>query len=420
MDNNLETKELKEKIQAFCERKHFDNPFIQECITEFVEGHTELFGDVVSTDELFERLETNLDKITFATRENAPNGELGEYKGRIADNKDINEILLYSNESDLDLSETDKKMWSLYTEKDKQSLIQSLEERKADLKSTLLHELTHAAYTIKGDYGIGEKHIFSETSKDIISGEYRQIGSNNNNVEAIVNYISSRIEGKKPDEVETYPAETKAIYMLAEKVDEKSIIQAAWNSNEEQLKQSYIEALGKGNEIGTQSYNGFQDGMKKLVTTRSQNLSLSESNTRNEQTLSELQQLFDGKSVEIESNKFKDIEHKPLQETPDISHKEKTNLSFSQRIAKFFEKHQSLMNVPFVKKFVDRQLNVLPPAREQEQKDTMPTLNDKRIEFVNELSNNGELRKIAPLQHSKENQELEQLHKLVIEETERE
>ena len=62
----------------------------------------------------------------------------------------------------------------------------------------------------------------------------------------------------------------------------------------------------------------------------------------------------------------------------------------------------------------------MPPAREQEQKDTMPTLNDKRIEFINELSNNGELRKIAPLQHSKENQELEQLHKLVIEETERE
>ena len=61
----MDTNELKEKIQAFCEKKHFDNPFIQKCITEFIEGHTELYGDVVSTDELFERLENNLDKITF-------------------------------------------------------------------------------------------------------------------------------------------------------------------------------------------------------------------------------------------------------------------------------------------------------------------------------------------------------------------
>ena len=78
------------------------------------------------------------------------------------------------------------------------------------------------------------------------------------------------------------------------------------------------------------------------------------------------------------------------------------------------------MNVPFVKKFVDRQLNVLPPAKEQEQKEPISTSNNKRIEFINELSNNGELRKIAPLQHSKEKQELEQLQKRVIEETERE
>ncbi len=419
MDKNLETKEINSKVQEFCKKKHFETPFIQECITEFVQRHTELYGDVVSPDELFERLETNLDKIIFAGKKKVSIGELGEYKGRIADNKDINEILLYSSETDLDLSETDKKMWSLYTEKDKQSLIQSLKERKADLKSTLLHELTHATYTIKGDYGMGEKHIFSETSKDIISGEYRQIGGNNNNVEAIVNYISSRIEGKNSDEIKTYQSETKAIYMLAEKIDEKSIIQASWNSNEEQLKQFYIEALGRGTEIGEQSYNGFQNAMKKLVITRNQNLSLSESNIRNEKTLSELQQIFDGKSVEIGSNKFKDIEHKTLQETPDITYKEEPSLSFSQKIAKFFEKHQSFMNVPFVKKFVDRQLNILPPAREQKQGDNTTVLNEKRIEFINELSNNGDLRKIAPLQHSQEKQNIKEINKQIIEETEK-
>ena len=91
---------------------------------------------------------------------------------------------------------------------------------------------------------MGEKHIFSETGKDYLSGEYRQIGGNNNNVEAIVNYISSRIEGKNPNELETYQDETKAIYMLSDKMDEKSIIQAAWNSDEQQFKQAYINSIG--------------------------------------------------------------------------------------------------------------------------------------------------------------------------------
>ena len=107
--------------------------------------------------------------------------------------------------------------------------------------------------------------------------------------------------------------------MLADKVDEKLIIQAAWNSDEQQLKQSYIRALGKGNEIGEQSYNRFQDGMKKLVVIRGQDLSISESNRRNEEKLSELQQIFDGKSTELESSKFKDIEYKTISETHSIT-----------------------------------------------------------------------------------------------------
>ena len=102
----------------------------RECITEFIEGHTELYGDVISAGDLFKRLEDNLDKITFAGRNKALNGELGEYKGRIADNTDTNEIFIYFNESDLELSETDKKMWNLYTEADKQKLLQDMRAKK--------------------------------------------------------------------------------------------------------------------------------------------------------------------------------------------------------------------------------------------------------------------------------------------------
>lgn len=126
----MEKQELKDKIKEFCENKHFKNTFIQECITEFIEGHTELYGDVISAGDLFKRLEDNLDKITFAGRNKALNGELGEYKGRIADNTDTNEIFIYFNESDLELSETDKKMWNLYTEADKQNLLQDMRAKK--------------------------------------------------------------------------------------------------------------------------------------------------------------------------------------------------------------------------------------------------------------------------------------------------
>lgn len=185
----MEKSILNNKIKEFCKSKNFEKTFIQECITEFIEGHFRLFGNIVPIEDLFERLENNLDKITFTGKKDGLNGKLGEYKGRIADNTDQNEILIYSDETDLELSEIDKKMWGLYTKEDRQKLLQKLEEKRKQLKSTLIHELTHAAYTIKDKYGIGEKHIFSETGKDYISGEYRHIGGNSNDIEAIVNYI---------------------------------------------------------------------------------------------------------------------------------------------------------------------------------------------------------------------------------------
>ena len=417
----MEKQELKNKIKEFCENKHFENSFIQECITEFIEGHTELYGDVISAEDLFKRLEDNLDKITFAGREEAPNGELGEYKGRIADTTDTNEIFIYFDEADLDLSETDKKMWTLYTESDKQKLLQDMQTRRSEIKSTLIHELTHSAYTIKDEYGIGEKHIFSETGKDYFSGEYRQIGGNNNNIEAIVNYISSRIEGKNPDEISTYQAETKAIYMLAEKIDEKSIVQSAWVSDEQQFKQAYIESIWTDVETGENSYNSFQNIMKKLVVTRGQNISIGENTKKNELLLSEMQQILDGKSYELESGKFKDSKHTTRTEdtiSTDMPERE-NKLSLSQRIARFFEKHKPLMNISIVKNFVRRQLDVLPPARNQKENNAS-TLNSRRSDFINEISNNGEFRKLQPLQTTNErNQGLEEINKQISEENER-
>ena len=248
---------------------------------------------------------------------------------------------------------------------------------------------------------MGEKHIFSETGKDYLSGEYRQIGGNNNNVEAIVNYISSRIEGKNPNELETYQAETKAIYMLSDKMDEKSIIQAAWNSDEQQFKQAYIKSIGKDMTEGEKSYQQFQEGMKRLIVTRGQ-------------------QILDGKIHSLETTKFKDIKGtiKPEDHIPSNASKVEKKLSFSQKIAKFFEKHKTLMNIPFIRNFTEKQLNVLPPAREQEE-NYISSFNSQRTNFINELSHNGEYRKLNPIKSNEARQNSEEIKRQIVEENEK-
>lgn len=209
--------------------------------------------------------------------------------------------------------------------------------------------------------------------------------------------------------------------MLAEKIDEKSIVQSAWVSDEQQFKQAYIESIWTDIETGEKSYNSFQNIMKKLVVTREQNISIGENTKKNELLLSEMQQILDGKSYELESGKFKDMKHTTRTEdtiSTDMPERE-NKLSLSQRIARFFEKHKPLMNISIVKNFVRRQLDVLPPARNQEENNAS-TLNSRRNDFINEISNNGEFRKLQPLQTTNErNQGLEEINKQISEKNER-
>lgn len=289
---------IQDKVHKFLEHKNISNPFIKECILEFVENHTSLFGEIISEDDLIDRLENNLDKITFSGRKEI---KLGEYKGRINDNTDQNEILIYANETDLEISESDQKMWELYTNSDKQKLLQEREKKKKQIKSTLIHELTHAAYTIKGNYGIGEKHIFSENGKNLFGTDYySHVGGNANYIEAIVNYISSRIEGKNVEQIETYQYETNAIYMLAEKMDEEPIIKSAWNSDELSLKKSYEEKIGE-------SYETFNKYMGKLVSIRDKNFEASQYTVQSNNILGNMEQLLNGKELSAEKTTFQDI-----------------------------------------------------------------------------------------------------------------
>ena len=266
---------------------------------------------------------------------------------------------------------------------------------------------------------MGETHIFSKTGKDYLSGEYRQVSGNNNFVEGIVNYISSRIEGKSPNELEAYQSETKAIYMLSEKMDEKSIIQSAWNSDEQQFKQDYIKSIGKDITEGEESYYQFQEGMKRLRVIYERE-SIRENNRKNEQLLSEMQQLLDGKSNSLESTKFKSINNtiKPEDHIQSNIPKVEKDLSLAQKVAKFLEQHKTLMNIPFIRNFTQTQLNVLPPAREQEE-NHISSFNSQRDNFINELSHNGEYRKLTPIKNNEERQNSEKTKRQIIEENER-
>ena len=91
---------------------------------------------------------------------------------------------------------------------------------------------------------------------------------------------------------------------------------------------------------------------------------------------------------------------------PEISTQD-NKLTIRQRIAQFLQKNYMLMNIPFVEKFVDRQLNVLPPPSGQRTAST----NSSRESFVNWLSNNGEYRNLPPIQRMSDPERMAQMQR---------
>ena len=65
------------------------------------------------------------------------------------------------------------------------------------------------------------------------------------------------------------------------------------------------------------------------------------------------------------------------------------------------------MNVPFVEKFVDRQLNVLPSILQVRSS----TVNSSRESFINWLSNNGEYRNLPPIQRLSDPERMAQMQR---------
>lgn len=296
-----DTKELEANARArqFIKDKGFTDSFVQEEVESFIVEHDKKYGHIVSLDELMNRLYENVDEIIFDGQHISTNGELGRYEGRVDDDEDKNTITLYSDKKSMELSDYDKQHWEIYTEKDKKELSKKVEQTREDVKDTLKHELTHAAYSIKGKYGIGEEHIFDKYGKNLFGGQYySHIGGKDYYVEGVVNYISSSLSGKSPDELITHKYETKAIGLLAEKIGIEKFIRSVWESNEEMLLKAYIESEKEPEEIARQNFFEVDECIKKLSSLYEYEKDYLKYNQRSSEVIDNMQNILEGRKKE--------------------------------------------------------------------------------------------------------------------------
>ena len=300
-----DTKEIDAKARArqFIKDKGFTDSFIQEEVESFIVDHDKKYGHIVLLDELMERLYENVDEIIFDGQQISTNGELGRYEGRVNDDEDKNRVTLFLDKKKMELSDYDKQHWDIYTEKDKKELSKKVEQTKEEVKDTLKHELTHAAYSIKGKYGIGEEHIFDKYGKNLFGGQYySHIGGKDYYVEGVVNYISSSLSGKSPDELKTHKYETKAIGMIANKVGIETLIRSAWESDEEMLQKAYIESEKEPEEISRQNFLEVDESIKKLKSLYEYEKDYLKYNQKSSEVIDNLQNILGNKEKEASAS----------------------------------------------------------------------------------------------------------------------
>ncbi len=223
--------EMNDIIDSFLNDKNITDEFVRKIVTGFIHKHTKLYGEMIPFSSLMERLTQNLDSIQMIDPDKEPaelkvQGAVGLYEG------------------------FDKNSISLFFTKD--SL--KSEQLREDFTSVLLHELTHCAYTIKTDhfYEQREIQVFGEYAKN--DDKTKLVDGTDVFMEAIVNYISIQIYGKKNG---MYLMQTKSIEKLANMTDIKQLIKSAFLSDETMFKKCF-KLLPEG------AFEYFKDGMSWL------------------------------------------------------------------------------------------------------------------------------------------------------------
>jgi len=220
-----------EKITEFLDNKGISDEFIRNIVSGFINRHTEMYGDVVPFESLMDRLNSNLNSINLVD----PNKQISNPR--------------YQNVVGCYEGFKKNSITMFFTQEHLRN-----PQLREDFIGILIHELTHCAYTIKqNDMFRTEKQVFG-TYEELLDGKTPLVNGNNTYMEPIVNYISTRIFGKKNG---TYPAQTSNIAKLASMLDEKEIIRSAFNSDEEAFRQTF-EVLPEG------AYEYYTEGMEWL------------------------------------------------------------------------------------------------------------------------------------------------------------
>lgn len=260
MTEKLKKEELEEKIDRFLEDKNISNPLLRECVSTFIKGHNREYGQIISTEDVIKRLYENVDEITFLGR---IKDAYGEYIKKDKNFKDKNAILIYEFES-----ATNKETYIRddMSEEIKERETKKYENKALEIKSVVIHELTHAAYTKTNKKGDIE-HVFTliTDGENFFDEDDRRMQLGNSNfVEGIVNYIARETEGKIDEDGLSYRYQTKIAYLLAHKIGEARFINAVWNSDEEAFKKAYMETIKKPEREAEISFEALNEDMNKI------------------------------------------------------------------------------------------------------------------------------------------------------------
>lgn len=118
---------------------------------------------------------------------------------------------------------------------------------------------------------------------------------------------------------------------------------------------------------------------------------------------------------EYSINEFGEIirpvrEEKQIQENINVQPNE-SKFTLKQKVAQFLQKNNLFMNLSIVDKFVNRQLNVLPPSRQETRNSSTQFVNKTRENFINKLTNFGAYRNLSPIQRMSDTEKIEQMRR---------
>nr|DAL06041.1 MAG TPA: IrrE N-terminal-like domain [Caudoviricetes sp.] len=99
------------------------------------------------------------------------------------------------------------------------------------------------------------------------------------------------------------------------------------------------------------------------------------------------------------------------QQVEQYNEQNENKLTIRQKIAQFLQKNDMLMNIPFVDKFVHRQLDVLPQTTQETRNTSTQTVNRTRESFINELTNFGAYRNLPPIQRMSDPEKLAEMRR---------